>query len=160
MALFEAQTGGAFDRLNWQHSGGFDQMFSKKSNALGFYNMRCFVMFVTAVCVLFLMTDDVIVSTEYYIMQINTAQLGLLSPLLTLITITLPPILFGYFSLSQQISLLSRTPSALQNGPRHTIIMANICAHLTLNRAIFANLQRRPLKRGGLIVIEKTHLRL
>ena len=31
--LFEAQTGGAFDRLNWQHSGEFDQIFSKKSNA-------------------------------------------------------------------------------------------------------------------------------
>ena len=33
MTLFEAQTGGAFDRLNWQHSGEFDQNFSKKSNA-------------------------------------------------------------------------------------------------------------------------------
>ena len=29
----EALTGGAFDRLNWQHSGEFDQNFSKKSNA-------------------------------------------------------------------------------------------------------------------------------
>ena len=27
---------GAFDRLNWQHSGEFDQNFSKKSNAWGF----------------------------------------------------------------------------------------------------------------------------
>ena len=36
MTLFEAQTGGAFDRLNWQHSGEFDQNFSKKSNARGF----------------------------------------------------------------------------------------------------------------------------
>ena len=35
MTLFEAQTGGAFDRLNWQHSGEFDQNFSKKSNAPG-----------------------------------------------------------------------------------------------------------------------------
>ena len=25
----EALTGGAFDRLNWQHSGKFDQKFSK-----------------------------------------------------------------------------------------------------------------------------------
>ena len=33
MTLFEALTGGAFDRLNWQHSGEFDQNFSKKSNA-------------------------------------------------------------------------------------------------------------------------------
>ena len=36
MVLFEALTGGAFDRLNWQHSGEFDQNFSKKSNARGF----------------------------------------------------------------------------------------------------------------------------
>ena len=36
MTLFEALTGGAFDRLNWQHSGEFDQNFSKKSNARGF----------------------------------------------------------------------------------------------------------------------------
>ena len=33
---FEALTGGAFDRLNWQHSGKFDQNFSKKSNAQEF----------------------------------------------------------------------------------------------------------------------------
>ena len=33
---FEALTGGAFDRLNFQHSGEFDQNFSKKSNARGF----------------------------------------------------------------------------------------------------------------------------
>ena len=36
LTLFEAQTGGAFDRLNWQHSGEFDQKFSQKSNAPGF----------------------------------------------------------------------------------------------------------------------------
>ena len=36
MTLFEALTGGAFDRLNWQHSGEVDQNFSKKSNAPGF----------------------------------------------------------------------------------------------------------------------------
>ena len=36
MTLFKALTGGAFDRLNWQHSGEFDQNFSKKSNARGF----------------------------------------------------------------------------------------------------------------------------
>ena len=36
LTLFEALTGGAFDRLNWQHSGEFDQNLSKKSNALGF----------------------------------------------------------------------------------------------------------------------------
>ena len=30
------QMGGEFDRLNWQHSGEFDQNFSKKSNAPGF----------------------------------------------------------------------------------------------------------------------------
>ena len=36
MTLFEALTGGAFDRLNWQHSWEFDQNFSKKSNARGF----------------------------------------------------------------------------------------------------------------------------
>ena len=36
MTLFEALTGGAFDRLNWHHSGEFDQNFSKKSNARGF----------------------------------------------------------------------------------------------------------------------------
>ena len=36
LTLFEALTGGTFDRLNWQHSGAFDQNFSKKSNAPGF----------------------------------------------------------------------------------------------------------------------------
>ena len=36
LTLFEALTGGAFDRLNWQHSGEFDQNFSKKSNAPAF----------------------------------------------------------------------------------------------------------------------------
>ena len=36
LTLFEALTGGAFDRLNWQHSGEFHQNFSKKSNARGF----------------------------------------------------------------------------------------------------------------------------
>ena len=36
LTLFEALTGGAFDRLNWQHSGEFDQNFSKKPNAPGF----------------------------------------------------------------------------------------------------------------------------
>ena len=36
LALLEALTGGAFNRLNWQHSGEFDQNFSQKSNARGF----------------------------------------------------------------------------------------------------------------------------
>jgi len=36
LTLFKALTGGAFDRLNWQHSGEFHRNFSKKSNALGF----------------------------------------------------------------------------------------------------------------------------
>ena len=36
LTLFEALTGGAFDRLSWQHSVEFDQNFSKKSNAPGF----------------------------------------------------------------------------------------------------------------------------
>ena len=36
MTLFEALTGGAFDRLKGQHSGEFDQNFSQKSNARGF----------------------------------------------------------------------------------------------------------------------------
>ena len=36
LTLFEALMGGAFDRLNWQHSGEFNQNFSKKSNAPGF----------------------------------------------------------------------------------------------------------------------------
>jgi len=36
LTLFKALTGGAFDRLNWQHSGEFDQNFSKKSNVPGF----------------------------------------------------------------------------------------------------------------------------
>ena len=36
LTLFEALTGGAFGRLNWQHGGKFDQNFSKKLNALGF----------------------------------------------------------------------------------------------------------------------------
>ena len=35
MTHFEALTGGAFDRLNWRHSGEFDQNFSNKSNARG-----------------------------------------------------------------------------------------------------------------------------
>ena len=40
MTLFEALTGVAFDCLNWQHSGEFDQNFSKKSNAPGFAQGR------------------------------------------------------------------------------------------------------------------------
>ena len=36
LTLFEALMGGTFDRLSWQHSGEFDQNFSKKSNARGF----------------------------------------------------------------------------------------------------------------------------
>ena len=36
LTLFEAQMGGAFDRLNWQPSREFDQNFSKMSNASGF----------------------------------------------------------------------------------------------------------------------------
>ena len=36
LTLFEALRGGAFDRLNWQYSGEFDQNCSKKSNAPGF----------------------------------------------------------------------------------------------------------------------------
>ena len=36
MTLFEAQTGGAFDRLTGNIAGNFDQNFSKKSNAPGF----------------------------------------------------------------------------------------------------------------------------
>ena len=36
LTLFEALTGGAFESLNWQHSGEFDQNFSRKSNARGF----------------------------------------------------------------------------------------------------------------------------
>ena len=35
LILFKALTGGAFDRLNWQHSEEFDQKLSKKSNAHG-----------------------------------------------------------------------------------------------------------------------------
>jgi len=35
LTLFKALTGGAFDRLNWQHGGEFDQNFSKKSSARG-----------------------------------------------------------------------------------------------------------------------------
>ena len=31
LTLFEALTGGAFDHLNWQHSGEFDKKFFKKS---------------------------------------------------------------------------------------------------------------------------------
>ena len=36
LTLFEGLVGGAFDRLNWQHSRKFDQNCSKKSNAPGF----------------------------------------------------------------------------------------------------------------------------
>ena len=36
LTLFEAQTDGAFDHLNCQHSSEFDQNFSKKSNVPGF----------------------------------------------------------------------------------------------------------------------------
>ena len=35
LTIFEALTGGAFDRQNWQHSGEFDQNVSKKSKARG-----------------------------------------------------------------------------------------------------------------------------
>ena len=37
LSLFEVLTGGAFDRLNWQHSGKFDQNFSKKVKYPGVY---------------------------------------------------------------------------------------------------------------------------
>ena len=30
LTLFEAQTGGAFDRLKWQHNGEYHQFFFKK----------------------------------------------------------------------------------------------------------------------------------
>ena len=33
LTLFEALAGGAFDHLNYPHTGEFDQNFSKKSNA-------------------------------------------------------------------------------------------------------------------------------
>ena len=36
LTLFESLMGGAFDRLNWQHSRECDQNYSKKSNAPGF----------------------------------------------------------------------------------------------------------------------------
>ena len=36
MTLFKALIGEAFDCLNWQYSGEFDQNFSKRSNAPGF----------------------------------------------------------------------------------------------------------------------------
>ena len=36
LTLFEDLRGGAFDCLNWQHSGVFDQNVSTKSNARGF----------------------------------------------------------------------------------------------------------------------------
>ena len=36
LTLFQALTGGAFDHRKWQHSGEFEQNFSKKSNASGF----------------------------------------------------------------------------------------------------------------------------
>ena len=35
LTLFQALTGGAFDHRKWQHSGEFEQNFSKKSNAPG-----------------------------------------------------------------------------------------------------------------------------
>ena len=35
LTFFEALTGGAFDRQNWQHSGEFDQNFSKKVQCPG-----------------------------------------------------------------------------------------------------------------------------
>ena len=35
MTLFEALTGGAFDRLNWQHSGEFDKIFQKSQMPRG-----------------------------------------------------------------------------------------------------------------------------
>ena len=36
LTFFEALTGGAFDRPNWQHSGEFDNNFSNKSNSMEF----------------------------------------------------------------------------------------------------------------------------
>ena len=35
LTLFEALTGGAFDRLNWQYSGEFDQNFFQKVKCPG-----------------------------------------------------------------------------------------------------------------------------
>ena len=42
LTLFEGLMGEAFDRLNWQHSGEFDQNSSKKSNAPGGMGMGGF----------------------------------------------------------------------------------------------------------------------
>ena len=35
LTLFKALTGGALDRLNWQHSGEFDQIFQKSQMPRG-----------------------------------------------------------------------------------------------------------------------------
>jgi len=35
LTLFKALTGGAFDRLKWQHSGEYDQKFSKSQMPRG-----------------------------------------------------------------------------------------------------------------------------
>ena len=35
LTLFEALTGGAFDRLNWQHSGEFEKKFQKSQMSRG-----------------------------------------------------------------------------------------------------------------------------
>ena len=40
LTLFEALAGGAFDHLNCQHTGEFDQNFSKKSNVPYFARRR------------------------------------------------------------------------------------------------------------------------
>ena len=46
------------------------------------------------------------------------------------------------------------------NEITHDVIYSTQFYILYIDRAIFANLQRRPLKLGKLIVLEKTHLRL
>ena len=40
LTLFEALAGGAFDHLNCQHTGEFDQNVSKKSNAQ-YFSLLC-----------------------------------------------------------------------------------------------------------------------
>ena len=40
LTLFEALTGGTFDRLNWQHSGEFDQNFFQKIKCPGVYPIQ------------------------------------------------------------------------------------------------------------------------
>ena len=72
--LFEALTGGAFDRLNWQHSGEFDQNFSQKSNAPVFARWVWAVLERLAFKGMIMILEDLIVTYKASVVFISDAS--------------------------------------------------------------------------------------